>query len=800
MQFDRTVLPIGPTENVKVMLVGEFPGEQELSRGSPFAGSAGTELKKMLSEAQIFKDSCFQTMVVRTRVQGNNIDNLMAKSKSAVTPQHVKFQGRWVTPQVMEGITALKAEIAQIKPNVIVALGNLALWALTSELGVTKWRGSEMACTLVEGYKVIPTISPGMVLTQWKMRTLAVYDFKRVRREMASRELVAVDYKFVIDADFATTIRYLKELYCEAKFAQGQGKLLRYSTDIETRAGHISCLSIAKSKTESICIPFMNVLKPEGHWTLEEEAEIVYLLYLIFQVAQIIGQNFNYDAQYILRHWHFTPFYQVADTMLTHHSCFSNLEKNLSFLSSLYCEHHLHWKDDRTSWQNGENGEGETAYWRYCCMDSVRTYEIIDATEAVTKALRLEAVSDFQNRLARSVLKTMDKGIRMDHKVRGEFSLELMQETETREQWLKDVLGYEVNIKSPKQMQELFYGLLGQKPITNKKTGGYTTNDEALQLLGKREPILLPLTRKISELRSLGVFHSTFVQAPLDVDGRIRTSFNIGGTDTYRFASSKNAFGSGLNCQNIPNGGETSDAGLSLPNVRKLFLPDDGKEIFDIDLDSADLRIVTFESDCEWMKDHFRNGRKPYVEVAKEYYRDPTITKHHPAYPMFKALCHGTNYLGTAAGIAPRIGLLVHETERIQKWYYGMCPEIKRWQDEICKQVSGRRFITNPFGYRFHFFDRIEGTIFNQAVAWIPQSTVACLINRAYVAIDESLSPDVDILLQVHDSLVGQYDLLRAEDFRAKVIAASQIVIPYDDPLVIPVGIKTSTKSWGDCK
>lgn len=114
--------------------------------------------------------------------------------------------------------------------------------------------------------------------------------------------------------------------------------------------------------------------------------------------------------------------------------------------------------------------------------------------------------------------------------------------------------------------------------------------------------------------------------------------------------------------------------------------------------------------------------------------------------------------------------------------------------------VSGRRFITNPFGYRFHFFDRIEGTIFNQAVAWIPQSTVACLINRAYVAIDETLSPDVEILLQVHDSLVGQYDLLRAEEFRTKVIAASQITIPYDDPLVIPVGIKTSTKSWGDCK
>lgn len=799
MQYDAVVYPIGPVENCKIMIVGEFPSEQDLMKGAPFAGATGTELKKMLSEAQIFKDSCFQTLVVRTRVQGNNIDSLIASTKSRVTPAHVKFQGQWVTEQTMEGVKTLIAEINQVQPNVIIALGNLALWALTGELGITKWRGSEMACTLVPGFKVIPTIAPGMVNAQWKMRTLAVFDFKRVRREMTSRILHAVDYKFVLDANYTDTIDYLKSLYDNALQALAVGKSLRYSVDIETRAGHIACLSIAKSKTEAICIPFMNVLKPEGHWTIEEETAIVYRIYQIFQASQIVGQNFNYDAQYILRHWHFTAFYLVADTMLTHHSCFSNLEKNLSFLSSMYCEHHLHWKDDRTSWQEGQNGEGEIAYWRYCCMDSARTYEIIDATEATVKALRLEEVNEFQNRLAKSVLKSMDKGLRMDHKVRGEFSLELMQEVAAREQWLKEVLGYEVNIKSPKQMQELFYGLLGQKPITNKKTGGYTTNDEALQLLGKREPILLPLTRKISELRSLGVFHSTFVQAPLDIDGRIRTSFNVGGTDTYRFSSSKNAFGTGLNCQNIPSGGETADAGLTLPNVRKLFLPDKGKEIFDIDLDSADLRIVTYESGCDWMKDHFRNGRKPYVEVAKEYYRDPTITKNHPAYSMFKALCHGTNYLGTAAGIAPRIGLLVHETERIQKWYYGMCPEIKRWQDEICKQVNSRRFITNPFGYRFHFFDRIEGTIFNQAVAWIPQSTVACLINRAYVAIDESLSPEVEILLQVHDSLVGQYDLLRAEEFRAKVIAASQIVIPYDDPLVIPVGIKTSTKSWGDC-
>lgn len=244
----------------------------------------------------------------------------------------------------------------------------------------------------------------------------------------------------------------------------------------------------------------------------------------------------------------------------------------------------------------------------------------------------------------------------------------------------------------------------------------------------------------------------------------------------------------------------TPNETLHLPNLRKMFIPDAGKTFFDIDLDSADLRIVTWESDCTWMKDHFKNGRKPYVEVMKEYYHDQTMTKNsHPKeYAMFKSLCHGTNYLGTADGIAPRIGLLVHETERIQKWYFGLAKEIKTWQDEIKKQVEKRRFVQNVFGYKTFFLDRIEGTIFNQAVAWIPQSTVGCLINRAYQNIDDNL-PEVEILLQVHDSLAGQFDTSLKDWALRRIVEEATIALPYEEPLYIPVGVVASQKSWGDC-
>jgi DNA polymerase I-like protein with 3'-5' exonuclease and polymerase domains len=237
---------------------------------------------------------------------------------------------------------------------------------------------------------------------------------------------------------------------------------------------------------------------------------------------------------------------------------------------------------------------------------------------------------------------------------------------------------------------------------------------------------------------------------------------------------------------------------LKLPNIRKLFIPDHGMTFFDIDLDSADLRIVVWESDCVEMKAMFAEGKKPYVEVAKEYYRDPTITKHHPSYKIFKSLCHGTNYLGSARGIAPRVGLIVSEVERIQEWYFGKFPEIKQWQDDIIKQINTRRYITNPFGYRVHAIDRVDANLYRAFVAWKPQSTVACLINRGYLNIFRNLR-EVQVLLQVHDSLAGQFPTYLTDWATKRIVEECSVPIPYSDPLIIPVGIKTSPNSWGHC-
>ena len=789
------MIPAALVPNAKIMLVGEFASESDIVSNAPFARQI--ELDKMLGEAGLSRARVSLSLVVLGRIPAGLVANVVAPTKSKITPKHTLFQGKYVTQEVIAGVEQLRRDIELVKPNVVVAMGNLALWALTGEWGVTNWRSSVMESTLLPGLKVIPTLSPTIVHKQWSQRPLIVHDLKRVARESQSPGITPANYKFVIRPSFEEAYSTLKRL-SDLCYSNPGTKL---GIDIETRAGHIACIAFAWSKKEAICIPLMCQHNSEGYWTLEEEALLVPLMCEVMRYCTTVGQNWNYDAQYIYRHWHFLcP--TAIDTMVLQHSCFSNLPKNLAFLSSMYLEDHLYWKDDRTNWTTGPKGEGEDKYWIYNCTDAVRTLAIEEVLSVVVGKMGLSEVNAFQQKLAPVVLKSMIRGVRVDNKARQAFSEELQQEIATREHWMQEVLQQDLNIKSPKQMADFFYRQMGQKEIKHRTSTGYsvTCNDEALRTIMAREPILIPMIKRVMELRSLGVFHSTFIQAPLDTDGRIRTSFNICGTETYRFSSSKNAFGTGLNCQNIPKGGEVEEDGLELPNVRKIFIPDPGHTMFDIDLDSADLRIVTWESDCQWMKENFKAGRKPYIEVMKEYYHNQSMTKtsHPREYAMFKSLCHGTNYLGTADGIAPRIGLNVLETERIQAWYFGLCPEIKKWQDDIKKQVAGRRYVENVFGYRNYFFDKIEGTIFNQAVAWIPQSTVACLINRAYVNIHENL-PEVEVLLQVHDSLAGQFDSLHGDWALRRIVEEAQIALPYPEPLVIPVGVVSSANSWGDC-
>lgn len=433
--------------------------------------------------------------------------------------------------------------------------------------------------------------------------------------------------------------------------------------------------------------------------------------------------------------------------------------------------------------------------WIYNAQDCCYTFEIAEKLEEVVKSLELEAPHAFQQRLLKAVFNMMNRGIRYDIGNRDAFEKMLLEEIDKRNEWITQALGHPLNINSNKQMKALFYEDFKQPIIKNHKTQAASLDDKALSLIMVREPILKPLVKKIQELRSLNVFLKTFVRAPVDPDGRMRSSFNIAGTETFRFSSSTNAFGRGMNLQNIPKGG--GDDELELPNIRNLFLPDPGYEIIDIDLVGADLQVVMWEGEEEEGKRLIRAGEVFYVMVAKYYTKDDSITKKHALYKKFKAVCHATHYLGSAFGIAKNTGLSVKEVKEVQDWYFKKFPGVKRYQDKIITMCKENRYVQNIFGNRWYIMDRIDDATFREAAAWIPQSTVALIISRGLVNIYENL-PEVELLSNVHDSLIMQVKQDRVEEMIPKILEQASIELPYPgDSLTIPVDLKRSLISWG---
>lgn len=822
-----TVAASGPT-SARIMIVGEAPGEREASLGEPFVGQSGQELNRMLAEAGIMRSECFLTNVCRERPPGNNIDLWLSPNKRCPEPSWIQVKGKWVHPHVAAGMKLLEKEISLVRPNVVIAFGNTALWALTEKWGIKSWRGSLLSATLTSAslaredssfhsfdthtVKVIPAYHPDYVLRDWSTRQITVQDLKRAAAQQHSAEFPRTEYDFIVRPDFKTVKDILEDEYLSPL---SQAESTTISCDIETRAGHIACLGLSLNSRRAICIPFMCTERTEGYWSFEEEVAVVSLLrrILCHPAARVIGQNFIYDTQYIYRHWGFIPRF-ARDTMLGHHVCFAGTPKGLDYLSSMYCENHVYWKDEGKTW---DAKTGEDQLWTYNCKDCVITFECDERIQETVDTLGLREQHDFQQSLFWPVLEAMVRGVRVAQQRREAFSTELSLEIRAREAWFTAVLGHPLNPRSPPQMKHLFYDDLKQPPIlsraTKKRAATITLDDEALTKIGRREPMLLPLCRRIAEHRTLGVFRSTFVNARLDTDSRLRCSYNISGAETFRFSSSTNAFDSGLNLQNIPKGG--GDEGeLQLPNVRKLFIPDEACTFFDADLDRADLQVVVAEAEDEELADAMARGVDMHLYNMRDVFGidipDDEILESHPRCAehkeryyakrhQIKEGVHATNYGCQARTLAATIKVSIAEAERFRLRWFAKHPGILRWHKRVEGELSRTKAVKNRWGYRRMYFDRLD-SVFPEALAWIPQSTVAITINKTWKIIYDTL-PDVQVLLQVHDSLAGQFPTANALTHRDSILAAGRkVLIPYPRSLCIPLGIKTSTSSWGDCR
>lgn len=240
---------------------------------------------------------------------------------------------------------------------------------------------------------------------------------------------------------------------------------------------------------------------------------------------------------------------------------------------------------------------------------------------------------------------------------------------------------------------------------------------------------------------------------------------------------------------------------VELPNIRKLFVPDPGYIIFDADLAGADAQVVAAEAQDTALLKAFAEGLDVHAKNAEELWGAAFTVLDGPKKKARRQQCkqavHGTNYGAAARTLASILGWSVHESEEFQKRWFGLHPGIREWHERVERDLRTTRTARNAFGYRIIYFDRIDALL-PQALAWIPQSTVAITCFRGALQLDRNFPP-AELLLQVHDSLVFQIpigDSHRTEEIRKTL----QNPIPYATPLVIDWKLSKSDVSWGECE
>ena len=351
----------------KLLLVGEAWGARESMFEHAFVGYSGFELAKMLHHAQLAPAvpvdhpselemiKHWRTLreehgielanVFNMRPPDNKIEAFFTNAKEGLATLPPLARGKYLRPELLPHVEALWERVAQAKPNLVVAFGNTACWALLGETKISELRGTLKLSPRL-GVKVLPTYHPAAVLRQWNLRPIVVSDIEKAATEAQHSGINRTERWLII----SPTLHEIADWFARpAQF---------YAVDIENKPAFITMIGFARAPDDAIVIPFFDESAPGGNYwpTVGEEVTAWRLVQhgLASPVPKVF-QNGIYDLSHLLRSG-LRPQACFGDTMLLHHALYPEMRKSLGFLGSIYASE-IAWKTMRTQGNNLKRDE-----------------------------------------------------------------------------------------------------------------------------------------------------------------------------------------------------------------------------------------------------------------------------------------------------------------------------------------------------------------------------------------------------------------------------------------------------------
>ena len=743
-KWDPLKVECPPTTNIEtaeVAMIGEAPSTVELQNQEPFSGPTKSIMNRLFSTIRLPRYKVYMTNACKAKLPKNDAHYLISANGQKCSA-FGQLQKRLID------------ELSGFKGTFIVPLGSTAMQVLLDQPGMTsinKYAGSiyraedfpHLAKPLA-GKLICPTFHPSS--TAMNRTPLNFYYMVAHMLKM----LALADQPDLLNMPVELLTRPLyNDVIC---FLHECNKADLVGFDIEATPQFVTCLSMAYDQDgliRSMCIPFMS--NSGAYWTLDEEVEIWDALQLVLSNPQVrkIAQNGMFDFMFILRKNHIITDNFYFDTMLAQHICYPDLRKGLDILTALYT-YFPYYKDDGKE-AHLKLIKDWPKYWEYNAKDSA--YLLPITKRLIQEANSLDALPSIQvaMQLHKPLMEMEFNGMWVNRIGLEQMKVKYAKYIKVLQAALNKMVGHELSPSKNAQMKSYFYDELNIVPYINRTTGRPTCDATALARIAKKGLRGSAEAKIIMKIRKLSKLLSTYFTVPLDPDDHLRCHHNISGTSSGRISTEATFFGTGMNLQNQP------------PLVKRFLGPNRDRFMVVFDLAKAEAHIVAYISQDEAMINAFLSGIDIHTLNASKIFNVPmeAVTKYQRA--LGKRIRHAGNYRIGAQTLSDQLAaagtfLPQGECRKFLLADAARFPAVGRWQRQVEQTVYKTKILHNLFGRPKQFIGPITDKVIQSAISFIPQSTVAELLNRGLIKIAnhselDRKHYDIDLNVTVHDSV-----------------------------------------------
>ncbi|WP_438387487.1 DNA polymerase I [Actinopolyspora saharensis] len=412
--------------------------------------------------------------------------------------------------------------------------------------------------------------------------------------------------------------------------------------------------------------------------------------------------------------------------------------------------------------------------------------ELADALDGELEGIENRGLlTDLELPLLRVLVDLEEAGIAVDRQRLEELGEHFVGRVDEAAGQAYSVIGREINLGSPKQLQTVLFDELGM-PKTKRTKTGYTTDAEALQgLYAKTEH---PFLRHLLEHRDATKLKTTvegLVKA-VAPDGRIHTTLNQMIASTGRLSSTE------PNLQNIPVRTEEGR------RIREVFVVGDGYEtLLTADYSQIEMRIMAHLSGDEGLIEAFRTGEDLHNYVASQAFGVPIAEVDHELRRRVKAMSYGLVYGLSSYGLAQQLQISNEESKQQMDAYFARFGRVREYLHEIVDRARKDGYTSTILGRRRYLPDltsdnRQRREMAERMALNAPiQGSAADIIKVAMLGVHSALASEglsSRMLLQVHDELI--IEVAEGETAAVERLVREQMssAASLDVPLEVSVG------------